>query len=79
MKSEEVLAIQSDDGSPLAGGKREDFGIRPSLIRMASSPNGEDVVAQPGELLGDGRREVLVREETRHNFTQPRFRGSDRQ
>ncbi|MDB5321910.1 MAG: hypothetical protein JWN40_3541 [Phycisphaerales bacterium] len=51
MQSDEVLAIERQNGSALASGKSEDLFIGRRLIGLSGLLNGYDVMAQPPQLV----------------------------
>src|SRR5689334_20502046 len=60
MEPDEVLPVQSDDGALLIPGEIEDTLVRESLTGIPRFLDGQNVVAEPAQLLGRGPGEILV-------------------
>src|SRR5688572_21709731 len=76
VESDEMLPVQSDDGTLLIPGEIEHLLVRESLAGIPRFLDGQDVVAEPAQLLGRGPGEILVRVEPGHPLRRPRSLGS---
>ena len=60
VESNEVFPVESEHGSGLRDGERQDLLVRQGLFRLPALLYGQHVVAQRPQRLDNGQGEVLV-------------------
>ena len=68
MQAYEVFSVDREDGSPMTGGKRQNFIVRYGLFSFAGFQDGQDVMSPSPQFLHDRKRKILIGIEPCHRL-----------